>query len=59
MSKKHKNQGRKSSGPKMSPTQAMEIVDDMDLPDGAALAMAAEMCGMEYEDFIEALGEEQ
>ena len=59
MSKKHKNQRRKSSGPKMSPTQAMEIVDDMDLPDVAALAMAAEMCGMEYEDFIEALGEEQ
>lgn len=54
MSKKHK----KGQEPKMTPSQAMEIVDDMDLPDGAALAMAAEMCGMEYDDFIAALGDE-
>ena len=37
----------------------MEIVDDMDLPDGAALAMGAEMCGMDYDEFIEALGDEE
>jgi len=43
----------------MTPQEAMEVADDMDLPNGAALAMAAEMCGMDYDDFIAALGEDQ
>ena len=37
---------------KMSPSEAMEIAESMDMGDGATLAYAAELCGMEYDEFI-------
>ena len=51
MAKKRK----KCIEPHMSFKDAMEICDDMDLPDGAYWAMAHEMAGLEYGDGFDEL----
>lgn len=39
----------------LSAHEALDFADALDLPDGATFAMAAEMAGMEYGDFIDQL----
>lgn len=42
----------------MRAKDALSFVDGLDLPDGAAMAMASELYGGDYDDFISGLGEE-
>lgn len=45
--------GRKESG--FSATEALDLADDLDLPDGAAFAYAMEVSGLDHDDFFDRL----
>ncbi|QCG93909.1 hypothetical protein E6C67_08135 [Azospirillum sp. TSA2s] len=47
---------RKQAG--LSARDALDIADNLDLPDGAAYAFAAELAGLEYGDFFDQLSAE-
>ncbi|WP_395452922.1 hypothetical protein ACHMW5_02560 [Azospirillum melinis] len=44
---------RKESG--LSAREALEIADDLDLPDGAAYAYAMELSGLDHDEFFDQL----
>jgi hypothetical protein len=41
----------------MNPCEALEIAEQCGMGDGATLAYAAELCGMDYDDFIDAISQ--
>lgn len=45
--------GRKEAG--LSASEALEFADDLDLPDGATFALAAEMAGLDQDEFFDQL----
>lgn len=45
--------GRKEAG--LSAREALGLADDLDLPDGATFALAAEMAGMDQDEFFDQL----
>ena len=51
MAKKRRRRNRKQPA-RINPSDAVAIVDDMDLPDGAYMAMLEEMTGMDPVDAI-------
>lgn len=49
--------GRKEAG--LSAREALEAADDLDLPDGATFALAAEMAGLDQDEFFDQLAASQ
>ena len=49
--------GRKEAG--LSARGALEAADDLDLPDGATFALAAEMAGLDQDEFFDQLAASQ
>lgn len=43
--------------PEMDPKTAMDLADDMDLPDGAYWAMLGDLMGLDYEDVMDMMAE--